>query len=113
MLDSKSIVPRMLTLLNQWGWEIPPHRLREAVASSSSAEEQQLLQLFATWQATERGRFDEAVRGFEQIKKVPGLEAWAAVGQAFGALRQWQRPDLLRRLEEAEHYAAPGDNILH
>jgi serine/threonine protein kinase/class 3 adenylate cyclase len=96
------IAAEVLKLLRTWGWEEALDRLDERIRITEDERERALLRLAAGMLRGQLGQHQEAIIHYREAARLPELEAWAAVGEAFVAYRQndWLRAVAL--LDEAK-----------
>jgi class 3 adenylate cyclase len=111
MSPEPDLVPRVLALLQRYGWEEGYKNLR-AELRASGRRSQDAEEFFLGWMAAERGTHEEALRHFDAVAQVPALRGWARAGAAFVALRQKDFRQAHALLDEAGVSADPGDELL-
>lgn len=73
----------VLALLRTWGWEMGLERLEAHLQTVPDARRRGVLQMFAGWIKGQRGAYAAGLEHFRAAEQIPGLAAWALVGQAF------------------------------
>jgi len=87
--DSR-VVSKVLRLLSEWGWHAGLEQLRQSGAKETDPAQRGTFMLLIGWLSGERGLFDQAQQELALLEKVPELEGWVKLGQAYIALAQQQ-----------------------
>jgi class 3 adenylate cyclase len=90
------VAEEVLELLRVWGWDEALRKLDERIRLTEDERERGLLRLTAGILRGQLGRHIEAIAHYREAARLPELEAWAAVGEAFVAYR---RKDIARASE--------------
>ena len=108
----RQIVDRVLRLLRVWGWDVGLERLKAELEATENEQTQAAFRFFVGWMAGERGLHAEALKQMRAVKRLPQLEAWALVGQAFLSLREGAFKNSHKLLDKAVQLPPTTDVVL-